>query len=91
MPGCAHCIKMKDEWLKLAEKMSSKVNLLSVNGEALRSLPSVGEVKYYPSIYLYQSPSKVVEMNPDNSHDQSELFDFNFQGLLKFLNKNGVS
>ncbi len=68
---------MKDEWLKLVDKMGSKVNILSINGEKPKNLPSVGEVKYYPSIYLYQSPSKVVEFNPEYSLAQSEQFDFN--------------
>ena len=90
-PTCAHCKNMKDEWLKLAETMGNKVNLLAINGEEDVKLPYVGEVTYYPSLFLYQTPLKIVEMNPEKSLTQAETFEFNHSGLLKFLNKNGIS
>lgn len=77
------------------------VNMIAVNDGAdfRKKLPgNIGEVGYYPSIFLFQNNKEqsVIEFNPEkdmgksDSKAQTAQFDLNYDGLMKFLTTNGV-
>ena len=45
------------------------------------------EVKYYPTVLLYKPDGQVVEFAPENQ--QYIKYEFNFNGLTRFINDEG--
>lgn len=60
-PQCPHCMKMKDDWITLSNKVSQKkvaLNVLSINDgikDYKKLLPGNLKIEYYPMIFLLKN------------------------------------
>mmetsp|Transcript_37519 Transcript_37519/g.6746 ORF Transcript_37519/g.6746 Transcript_37519/m.6746 type:complete len:210 (+) Transcript_37519:461-1090(+) len=63
-PGCSHCKSMKEEWLKLADKLYGIIKVAAVNCSDEEELCEEYDVKSYPTILMF----------PDNTAKKYEVY-----------------
>lgn len=72
-PQCDHCMKMKDDWITLSNKINAKkvpLNVLAINDgikEYEKQLPGNLQIEYYPMVLLLKNDQdqSVVEFNEE--------------------------
>lgn len=63
-PGCSHCKQMKDEWLKLADKLYGIIKVAAVNCADEEELCEEYNISSYPTILVF----------PDNTAKKFEIY-----------------
>ena len=74
-PGCAPCIKLKDEYISLAKTFNGIVKLLAVNCAApqAKQICSTQRVQNYPTVRMYLDGNKEIDFSSSQEKNSKIL------------------
>merc|ERR1712051_642144 len=58
-PWCTHCVKMKDDWVKSAEKLKGKVRFADIDVSENKGMAKRFGIKYLPEIKYFNGLNEI--------------------------------